>query len=104
MSPTIKPRFVHLGINPQGVLAVPVPNINATIEEYLNNVVLDWFRYSSQTYVLWTNLDLLEINEGIKSQLGVQGVYLLTVEFSHGGCQGWMPAQFWQWFNKPRVQ
>jgi hypothetical protein len=86
---------VHLGINPQGALPAPVPNLNVVIEEYLNSAVVDWFRYSAQTYVLWTNVDLVELCEGIKSQLDQPGIYILTAEFTHGGCNGWMPVQFW---------
>ena len=102
-------RFVHLGINPLGVMAgvsdAWPPNFHAVLQSYLTQVVADgdWIRYADQNYVLWTDADLTDLARGIAALTGFQIVYVFVTEFTLSQCSGWMPPTFWQWLRRPRA-
>jgi hypothetical protein len=103
-------RYVHLGINPMGAIAgqpsaAPPAGYPEVLQQYLNSVADDWYRYGSQNYVLWTNLDLSDLATQIVRLPGYASVYVLAIEIADpapAGSNGWMPQQFWNWLRKPR--
>ena len=105
----MKPRYVHLGINPVGAVA-HLPNAQwpanflRHLEFYLAMFVGDWYRYGAQNYMLWTSADLAEMTKGIMRLPGFQNVYVLATEVAdpYVAVNGWMPPQFWSWLHKPR--
>ncbi|HXM62960.1 MAG TPA: hypothetical protein VN950_19010 [Terriglobales bacterium] len=103
-------RFVHLGINPVGAIAsqpapAPPDNLYARLEGLFDTHALDWYRYGSQNYLLFTSISLEDLTGMIVRMPGFQNVYLLlteTPEIQALRCNGWMPMDFWQWLFKPR--
>lgn len=98
-------RFIHLGINPVGNSGIAPPaNYNAILEAYLNQVCPDWFRYASQNYVIWTNLDMQSLAGRILELPGLQNMYVFATVFTSGALSsnGLMPKQFWDWLHKVR--
>jgi len=93
-------RFVHVGVNPRDTLV----GWNQVIENYLNNIAGDWYRYAAQNYVVWTDVDLGILSKGITGQPGLGSLYVLATEFTIGpaGCNGMMPKQFWDWLHQNR--
>ncbi|MFZ0640646.1 MAG: hypothetical protein WAM59_13210 [Candidatus Acidiferrales bacterium] len=94
-------RFVHLGINPRGILPI---GTHATVEKYLDTAASDWYRYAAQNYVLWTNADVLALARGVTSLPGMSNFYVFVTEFSHAAANGMMAREFWDWFNRSRSQ
>jgi hypothetical protein len=102
--------MVHLGINPIGALATvpgarPPANFWAVLEGYISRVSTDWFRFGSQNYVLWTEVDLAELGSAVKALPGFQNVYILATEFDPAAhkCNGMMTADFWNWLQRQRL-
>jgi hypothetical protein len=95
-------RYVDLGINPLGSRSDLAPRVNETIEAYLTARQFDWYRYSAQGYIAWTNDDLAELSRSIANLPGIQGIYVLAVEFTKPECNGMMPPKFWTWLNQGR--
>ncbi len=97
----VPPHFVHLGFNPGRVLSL---NVNKQIENYLDSVADDWYRYAAQNYVVWTNKDVTSLSKELTQQAGLESLYVLATEFSRAPahCNGMMPKKFWDWLNKPR--
>lgn len=94
-------RFVHLGF------AFPSFRLfaaNPTIEQYLNSIGADWYRYGGHNYVIWTNAELNALAIGLSKQPVLTGIFVLATEFKYPQYGGLMPQQFWDWINKPRVQ
>lgn len=107
----MRKRFVHLGINPLGSNAIN-PGSTAPVkyaeilQSFFGNRGIDWYRYASQNWVLWTDADLTELSMSIQGLPGFKEVYVLATEV--GGTtpltlQGLMPQVFWNWIYKPRV-
>lgn len=100
-------RFVHLGVNPVGAVAARAgtgwpPGFNLALQAYLTQLGCDWYRYAAQNYVIWTDLNLDEVAQGIAALPGFQFVYVLLTEFTPAQCSGWMPQPFWSWLARPR--
>lgn len=95
-------RYVHLGFNPTGSSKEFRNLPHAAIEAHLNVVALDWYRYASQNYVVFTNAHLAELVTGIRSIPGLEHVYSFATEFHPSGANGIMTRKFWDWLNKPR--
>ncbi len=92
-------RFVHLGLNPRTLLPRDTHN---KIENYLNAVAIDWYRYAAQNYVLWTNKDLASLTRELTQLPDLQNFYFLATEFSRPQANGMMPQVFWEWLSKVR--
>src|SRR4051812_39701620 len=95
-------RFVHLGMNP-GVL---IFGLHTAVEQHLSSLPnTDWYRYAGQNYVVWTNLPLMDLVQGFQQHPTLKNVSVLATEFSSvvGSYAGFMPKEFWDWFNKPRL-
>lgn len=95
-------RFLHIGINPRQPMITG--QIHASIQQFLNQVDGDWYRYASQNYVVWTNWAIADVAAGITRMPGLQNLYLLATEFQPliHTCNGMMPQEFWQWLYKTR--
>lgn len=105
----MKPRFVHLGINPIGAVAHLATsawpdNFFGRLEYLLNTHALDWYRYGAQNYILLTSITLEELTRLIVGMPGFQNVYVLATEINDlSATYGWMPQQFWNWISKHRA-
>jgi hypothetical protein len=74
------------------------------IEKFLTENSDDWFRLSSENYVLWTNADLAALALGIQGMrgLGHFTVFATAFEANSVASSGVMPQEFWNWLYKPR--
>jgi hypothetical protein len=100
-------RYVHLGINPRGAmptLGLRPLNWNKTLEALIVQHG-DWYRYSSQNYVLFTESNLAQLAGQIRALPGFQAAYVLLAElpgFDPERCNGWMDPKFWAWLQGSR--
>jgi hypothetical protein len=105
----MKPRLVHLGINPVGAVAhLPTPaswpvNFFGRLQGLFDTHALNWYRYGSQNYVLFTSISKEEVTQLIAGMPGFQNVYVLMSEIPDlNAFYGSMPQQFWSWINNLR--
>lgn len=89
-----KGTFLHIHIAPKsGVSAEKV-------EEQLN-LAVDWYRYTGNSYVVYTTSNV-EKWMGRLKPLVDSGGRLLIFEINVNRRNGWMPQDFWDWLKKPR--
>lgn len=93
--------FYHIGIKPE-VFPWSVNQIQKNLDAYLTSLNGDWIRYASQNYVVWTNLEALELANGIRAAQGLQTLVMLITPFHPDWANGYMPPEFWQWLRRIR--
>jgi hypothetical protein len=74
------------------------------VEKFLTANSDDWFRLSSENYILWTNQDLVVLSRGISQLPNLNHFTAFASEFhaaSHG-FGGIMPQEFWTWLYQWR--
>ncbi|MDG7001825.1 MAG: hypothetical protein JRN15_22235 [Nitrososphaerota archaeon] len=87
-------KFYHIYINPkQGVTT-------EQIEKKLD-LAIDWFRYDSKNWVVFTSSDEDKWFERLKSFVQ-NGGQLFLCAFDISTRHGWMSKEFWDWITKNR--
>lgn len=89
-------RFVHVGYNPRAILPI---GVQPAIEECFGRNSSDWFRYSAQNYLLWSNVSCKEIVDSIINIPGLVGLYVFACDVTPQS-YGYMPKEFWDWVKK----
>jgi hypothetical protein len=94
-------RFVHLGFNSGPTLTI---FYRAALEKFLNQNADDWFRISSENYILWTDRDLGSLTQVITELPGFKHFTVFASVFSPEAytANGMMPKEFWAWLQKWR--
>ena len=93
------PRFYHVGYTPAaGVDPVAV-------QQAIESVVLDWYRYTANCYLVWATADATMIGGSMLTVPGMSaaGFFVLRVDLSGEGF-GFLPAWGWDWIRKNRNQ
>ena len=88
-------RFLHVGIG-----SVNPPN---TALEKTFSTAMDWIRYSTHSWILYTNVELDVWRDRIRNTEGIQASdsFFLS-EFSEGEYSGYQQEAVWKWLGKPR--
>jgi hypothetical protein len=87
--------YLHIYINPKTDVS------NDKVETQIN-LAVDWFRYASDSYVVYTTSDI-EKWMGRLKPLVEPGGRLLIFEIKVNRRNGWMTEDFWEWLKKPRT-
>jgi len=91
-------KFLHIGF-----AWVGQPKTKA-LEPLFNRHALDWVRYASNCWIVWTNENPGSWFDRIKPHLGPNDQLLISeLDRNIGTSQGWMPAFIWDWINKSRL-
>ena len=88
-------RYLHIYINPKEGVS------NEKVETQMN-LAVDWYRYVSDSYVVYTTSDLEKWQGRLQPLIEPDG-RLLIFEIKVNSRNGWMPQDFWDWLNKPRT-
>jgi hypothetical protein len=93
---TPAPQFYHIG------LAIPSGVDPKSIEAAINQNTLDWMRYSSTCYVVWTTGDASMLSGALLTVPGMRAGYFLVVKMDLSDSFGWLPGWLWEWLKKER--
>ena len=93
--------FYHMGIKPES-FPWSLNETQKNLDAYLTSLNGDWIRYAPQNYVVWTNLEPLELANGIRAAQGLRNLVMLITPFQADWANGYMPPEFWQWLKKIR--
>jgi len=63
------------------------------------NLSLGWFRYASNCWVLYSTSSLDKWMTRLKPLIGKSG-YVFIAEMNPNKANGWMPNDFWEWFDE----
>ncbi len=91
-------RFVHIGFNFEGQTP-PITELEKTF-----NRAIDWLRYDSTGWILYTALPLDTWRDRIRNTPGIaQNVGFLLTEFEDSASySGYMQNWIWDWLSKDR--
>lgn len=84
-------NFLHVYIKPNSSLTIK------DVESKLD-FTFDWFRYSPNLFVIYTNLEVKECSEKLLPLANENGL-LFICEFNIDNRFGWMPKSFWNWLK-----
>ncbi|WP_129020489.1 hypothetical protein [Edaphocola flava] len=84
-------NFLHVYIKPNSSLTIK--DIEAKL-----NFATDWFRYSSNLFVVYTTYTVDECSK-ILLPLANESGLLFICEFNIDKRVGWMPQSFWNWLK-----
>lgn len=85
-------RFYHIYIDSlQGMT-------HEEIEKKLD-LAVDWFRYGTKNWIVYTTSDENKWYERLKSFVR-QGGNLFICELDISTAQGWMSKEFWEWIEE----
>lgn len=87
--------FLHIHIVPKNGVS------SERVEEQLN-LAVDWYRYTGNTYVVYTTSDIEKWMGRLQPLVESDG-RLLIFEVNVRRRNGWMPKDFWDWLKKPRA-
>ena len=93
----MKARFVHVGFSVSGKL--PVASLDKLFAK-----ALDWIRYDTHCWILYTTTDLDTWRDRIRALPGIKssdGFLLLEVDVSQRS--GYLPKLVWEWLQKDRT-
>jgi hypothetical protein len=79
------------------------PNAGVTrqqLEEMLNKA-LDWYRYNKGHYVVYTSANTDTWYNRLAPLVTPNG-YMFICRLDKTAYHGWMPKDFWEWFQKVR--
>ncbi len=65
------------------------------------DLAIDWIRYSSNCWIVWTTSEPVKWFERLKPKLGPKD-HMLIVAIDLSCRQGWLPRSVWDWIKKPR--
>ena len=92
--PTLKAAFYHIMLLPKD--GVTEKQILKTM-----NLALDWFRLSSNDWVVYTTSDAKTWNERLLPIVkGGGNVFICRLDVTDR--QGWVSKQFWEWLKCER--
>ena len=92
------PRFLHVGF-----VGLGLPKAKE-LEAVFNTWALDWVRYSTSNWILWTNDTPNQFYNRIAPHLTVQEQVLVSeLDRNIGTSQGWLSKFIWDWINKTRL-
>jgi hypothetical protein len=64
---------------------------------------VDWFRYASNCWIVWTSSSAEEWYKRLKPHLTDKDrVFIVAIDPEER--QGWMSPSFWDWINKKRTE
>lgn len=87
-------KYLHIYINPKDGVS------NDQVETQMN-LAVDWYRYASDSYIVYTTSDIAKWQGRLKP-LVEPGGRLLIIEVKVNSRNGWMTQDFWDWLKKPR--
>ncbi len=94
---SVRARFVHVGI----YFGKEAPLVEL---ETLFSTALDWIRYDTHCWILYTNSELNVWRDHLRRILPTGNQFLLC-EFEPilgEKCSGWMKQSVWDWLQKDR--
>jgi hypothetical protein len=95
---TIVP-FLHLGVRFEGSKA---PDTDA-IESVLNKAK-DWYRYTSNCWIIYTKLDASTWTDRLKKIPGMENhAQFFVSELNLDNRSGWASQDLWDWLDKSRI-
>lgn len=90
---SVPARFVHIYFEEE-------PEIEAA--KVVFNTALDWIKYGSHSWILYSNVELDTWRDRIKTKL-VPGDHTFFInEFEKGRDSGYLTKSVWDWLNKTR--
>jgi hypothetical protein len=92
----VKARFVHVGFNTSG--EIPIARL-----EKLFSTSVDWIRYGSHCWILYTRVELDTWRDRIRATPGVKDGFLL-LEVDVTARSGYLPKSAWDWLQKDRPE
>jgi hypothetical protein len=92
----VKARFVHVGFGTSG--EIPIARL-----EKLFSTSVDWFRYGSHCWILYTRTELDTWRDRIRAVPGLKDSFLL-VEINVDERSGYLPKSAWDWLQKDRSE
>lgn len=87
-------RLLHLGIHAKITLN------HEAIQQHLDRLAVDWFRYSPNTWLLWTDRSAQEWKDHLRNNPYFFNHTFLLLGIDPSERQGWMPEEVWRWLNK----
>ena len=84
--------FFHLFI-------VAKPGVDAAQIQTKLNLSLDWFRYHTTSYVVYSSARINVLQGRFLPLVQPDGALFISKFSDPGERQGWMSQQFWDWFN-----
>jgi len=94
---TVPPRFVHVGFDFSGEQAV------VTELEELFSKALDWARYDTHCWILYTNTELEIWRDRIRNLPSIKNTdSFFLCDFERGKSNGYLQKTMWDWLNKSR--
>ena len=79
------------------------PSITKEQEEEKLNLAIDWFRYESGIYIVYSTSTPKVWQGRLKPFVHPDG-YLFICELNTSNYNGWMTKSFWEWYNKKRPE
>lgn len=71
-----------------------------TLETAFNHA-LDWFKYASNCWIVWTTSDAEKWYERLRPLIkDDDSLFIVAIDVSER--QGWMSRRFWDWLKKER--
>lgn len=87
--------FLHIHISPKS--GVSIEKVEAQM-----NLALDWYRYTNNSYVVFTTSEIEKWMGRLKPLVEPDG-RLLIFEINVNSRNGWMNKDFWDWLKKTRT-
>lgn len=60
----------------------------------------DWFRYSAMTYMVWSNLNSMQVSEVFRLAFPDPRDSVMVTRVVDGDYWGWAPPETWHWMSK----
>ena len=86
--------YIHIFISPKNGIT------SAQVEQKMN-LSLDWIRYTTGTYVVYTTSDVNTWMGRLKPLVEPSG-HLFICEINVKKRNGWMTKDFWEWLKKEK--
>lgn len=93
------PHFYHIGYTPAAEIDP------AAVQKAVESIVLDWYRYTPNCYLVWADADATMIGGSMMTVPGMSlaGFFVLRVDLTAEGF-GFLPNWGWEWIRKNRNQ
>jgi hypothetical protein len=91
------PAYYHVGFT----LPAEVPA--QAVQDAIEQKCIDWLRYATNCYVVWTNVEAATLAGSILSVPGMSHTYFFIIKLDMSDGFGWLPQWIWEWLNRDRT-
>jgi len=95
---SVQARLVHITF----ALGTP-PADQLAVHKVIDDNALDWMRYISNCYLIWTHIELASWTNLLKTVPNMENEFFLISSVDpNSPIDGWLPKWAWDWFKKYR--